>query len=55
MSTEPVAAREASQPPDEGIPFGAKLQQLAEQRCDDFALTIIARDGMGTGADSQRR
>ena len=29
---------------DEGIPFGTKLQQLAEQRRDDTALTIIARD-----------
>ena len=47
MSTEPVAAELASQPLDEGIPFGAKLQQLAEQRCDDTALTVIARDGTG--------
>ncbi len=45
MSTEPVAAQEASDPLDEGIPFGTKLQQLAEQRCDDTALTVIARDG----------
>src|ERR1700729_1685462 len=45
MSTGPVAAEEAAQPLDEGIPFGAKLQQLAEQRCDDTALTVIARDG----------
>jgi bile acid-coenzyme A ligase len=29
----------------EGIPFGTKLAQLAEQRRDDTALTIIARDG----------
>src|ERR1700722_16273273 len=58
MSTESVAAREASQPPDEGIPFGAKLQQLAEQRCDDIALTVIARDGTGhsiTFAELDRR
>ena len=47
MSTGPVAAEEAAQPLDEGIPFGAKLQQLAEQRCGDTALTVIARDGMG--------
>ena len=58
MSTEPVAAQEASQPPDEGIPFGAKLQQLAEQRCADTALTVIARDGTGhsmTFAELDRR
>jgi len=45
VSTGPVAAEEASQPLDEGIPFGAKLQQLAEQRCDAIALIVIARDG----------
>jgi bile acid-coenzyme A ligase len=32
-------------PAEEGIPFGAKLRQLAEQRGDDIALTVIARDG----------
>jgi bile acid-coenzyme A ligase len=31
--------------PEEGIPFGAKLRQLAEQRGHDVALTVIARDG----------
>jgi bile acid-coenzyme A ligase len=45
MSTEPVASEVVSIPPDDEIPFGAKLQQLAEQRRDDTALTIIARDG----------
>src|ERR1700679_2119931 len=58
MSTEPLGAQEAFQPPDEGIPFGAKLRQLAEQRCDDTALTVIARDGMGrsmTFAELDRR
>ena len=45
MSTEPVATGVVSNPLGEGIPFGAKLQQLAEQRRDDTALTIIARDG----------
>jgi bile acid-coenzyme A ligase len=45
MSTEPAAAEMVSNPLGEGIPFGAKLQQLAEQRRDDTALTIIARDG----------
>ena len=33
------------QPLDEGIPFGAKLRQLAEQRCDETALTVVALDG----------
>jgi bile acid-coenzyme A ligase len=42
-----VTRAEASAPLDEGIPFGAKLQQLAEQRGDDTALTVIARDGTG--------
>lgn len=31
--------------PDDGIPFGARLRQLAEQRGDDTAVTVIARDG----------
>jgi bile acid-coenzyme A ligase len=31
--------------PDEGIPFGAKLRQLAEQRSGDIALTVVGRDG----------
>jgi bile acid-coenzyme A ligase len=31
--------------PEEGIPFGTKLRQLAEQRGDDVALTVIAREG----------
>jgi bile acid-coenzyme A ligase len=43
--TEPAATDVDSNPLDEGIPFGVKLQQLAEQRRDDTALTIIARDG----------
>ena len=58
MSTAPVAAEEASNPLDEGIPFGAKLQQLAEQRRDDTALTVIARDGTAhsmTFAELDRR
>lgn len=45
MTTEPVAAEEAPDPLAEGIPFGTKLQQLAEQRGDDTALTVIGRDG----------
>jgi bile acid-coenzyme A ligase len=45
MSSEPIASDVVSTPADEGIPFGTKLQQLAEQRPDDTAVTIIARDG----------
>src|SRR6202046_5553173 len=45
MSTEPVAAEAAADPLEEGIPFGTKLQQLAEQRCEETALTVITRDG----------
>jgi bile acid-coenzyme A ligase len=42
-----VNPAESSAPLDEGIPFGAKLFQLAEQRGDETALTVIARDGTG--------
>ncbi len=45
MRTEPAAPEVISPPADEGIPFGTKLQQLAEQRRDDTAVTVIARDG----------
>jgi bile acid-coenzyme A ligase len=45
MSSEPVASDVISAPADEEIPFGTKLHQLAEQRPDDTAVTIIARDG----------
>ena len=45
MSTEPVASGTAADPLDEGIPFGTKLQQLAEQRHNEKALTIVGLDG----------
>ena len=45
MTTQPAASGVTATPPDEGIPFGTKLPQLAEQRSDDPALTIVARDG----------
>jgi bile acid-coenzyme A ligase len=45
MSTQTGASRATADPPDEGIPFGAKLRQLAEQRGEDTALTVIARNG----------
>jgi bile acid-coenzyme A ligase len=37
-----------TQPVDEGIPFGAKLRQLAEERGTDSAVTVVARDGNAT-------
>ncbi len=45
MSTEPIASGVTPNPLDEGIPFGTKLQELAEQRRDDTAVTIVALDG----------
>jgi bile acid-coenzyme A ligase len=42
---EPVAAGVTPNPLDEGIPFGTKLQELAAQRRDDTAVTIVALDG----------
>jgi bile acid-coenzyme A ligase len=45
MSTQTSVSGVAVNPPDEGIPFGTKLQQLAEQRGDDTAVTVIASDG----------
>ena len=45
MSTATTASGAAAYPPEEEIPFGAKLRQLAEQRGEDTALTVVARDG----------
>ncbi len=45
MSTEPIASGVTPNPLDEGIPFGTKLQELAEQRRDETAVTIVALDG----------
>lgn len=45
MSTEPLAAAVTANPLAEGIPFGTKLQELAEQRRDHMALTTVALDG----------
>ncbi|MDT5141076.1 MAG: bile acid-coenzyme ligase [Mycobacterium sp.] len=45
MSTEPAASGAISNLLDEGIPFGTKLAELAEQRGDEPAVTIVALDG----------
>ena len=48
MSTEPVAPEVMANPLEDGIPFGTKLQELARQRRDDTAVTIVALDGSAT-------
>jgi len=45
MSTQPAGPEAAVNPLADGIPFGTKLQELAEQRPDDPALTNVALDG----------
>jgi bile acid-coenzyme A ligase len=45
MSTEPAASGAISNLLDEGIPFGTKLAELAEERRDEPAVTIVALDG----------
>jgi bile acid-coenzyme A ligase len=44
MSTQADVSGTNPAPPEGGIPFGAKLRQLAEQRGDDTALTVVGRD-----------
>jgi len=48
VSTERIAAEVAANPFADGIPFCTKLQQLAEQRPDDTAVTVVALDGSAT-------
>src|SRR5271169_5817806 len=45
MSTEQTASEATSNPLDDGIPFGTKLAELAEQRRDEPAVTVVALDG----------
>jgi bile acid-coenzyme A ligase len=40
-----LAQGQASGQDDDGIPFGARLQDLAEQRGDELAVVILAPDG----------
>lgn len=43
--TDPVESSAPPNPLADGIPFGTRLQDLAEQRSDDAALTTVAPDG----------
>jgi bile acid-coenzyme A ligase len=45
VSTGTLAAGEMPGQQDDGIPFGVRLQQLAEQRGDEPALDMLAPDG----------
>jgi bile acid-coenzyme A ligase len=45
VSTGTLAAGEAPGQDDDGIPFGVRLQQLAEQRGGEAALDTLAPDG----------
>jgi bile acid-coenzyme A ligase len=45
VSTEPAAPEVAANPFADGIPFGTKLQELAERRRGDAAVTVVALDG----------
>ncbi len=36
---------QAPNPLEDGIPFGTKLAELAEQKPDEAAVTIVALDG----------
>ena len=44
-TTEPLAPGVSPNPLEDGIPFGVKLHELAEQRRDEPAVTIVALDG----------
>lgn len=45
MSTESAAAGVTPNPFADGVPFGTKLAQLASERPDDVAVTVVALDG----------
>jgi len=45
VNTQPLASEANPNPLEEGIPFGTKLQQLAEERRDEKAVTVVALDG----------
>src|SRR3984893_864233 len=45
MSTKQTPPEATSNPIDYGIPFGTKIAELAEQRCDDTAVTNVGLDG----------
>ncbi|MCV7200102.1 class I adenylate-forming enzyme family protein [Mycobacterium angelicum] len=45
MSTQPITSGATPNPLEDGIPFGTKLQQLAEEKRNDPAVTVIGLDG----------
>jgi bile acid-coenzyme A ligase len=45
MSTQPVTAGASPNPFEDGIPFGTKLRELADQLRDQPAATVVALDG----------
>src|SRR5246500_2393241 len=45
MSSEPIAASVTPDPLEDGVPFGSKLTELAKERRDERAVTIVALDG----------
>ncbi len=45
MSSERLASEAAPNPLEDGIPFGSRLQELAQQRRDEMAVTVVALDG----------
>ena len=44
MSTEPLESQ-APNPLEDGIPFGVRLAELAKQRRDTTAVTVVSLDG----------
>jgi len=45
MSAESLESGVTPNPLEEGIPFGVKLAELAQQRGGDTAVTVVALDG----------
>jgi bile acid-coenzyme A ligase len=44
MSTGTLAAGEAPGQQDDGVPFGTRLQDLAQQRGEELAVVILTPD-----------
>ncbi|CDM77927.1 class I adenylate-forming enzyme family protein [Mycobacterium marinum] len=45
MSTQPMGPGATTNPLADGVPFGTRLEELAQQRRDETAVTIVAPDG----------